>query len=192
MASPSPITTPIIERVSPIMSCCPPAGRLEAIVTGPAAGMPQRLISRCVDTGPDGDPNPAMVLADIVPRSAADSTRKISQSSLKLISNTGPRSRRKRRLTIHREFSEDKKGFYITEKIRARCRSNGARKGRNLSALENRQCFTRTTPHAHHQVHFLAYAENDRGRTRDPLWLDNRECSFRRFPSTSSWTSPTP
>src|SRR5882762_8002341 len=36
----------------------PPAGRLEAIVTGPAAGMPQRLISRCVDTGPDGDPNP--------------------------------------------------------------------------------------------------------------------------------------
>jgi len=38
----------------------PPAGRLEAIVTGPAAGMPQRLISRCVDTGPDGDPNPAM------------------------------------------------------------------------------------------------------------------------------------
>jgi len=33
------ITTPIIERVSPIMSCLPPAGRLEAIVTGPAAGM---------------------------------------------------------------------------------------------------------------------------------------------------------
>jgi len=50
----------------------PPAGRLEAIVTGPAAGTPQRLISRCVDTGPDGDPNPAMVLADIVARPAAD------------------------------------------------------------------------------------------------------------------------
>ncbi len=46
----------------------PPAGRLEAIVTGPAAGTPRRLISRCVDTGPDGDPNPAMVLADIAPR----------------------------------------------------------------------------------------------------------------------------
>src|SRR5437588_12763615 len=27
----------------------PPAGRLEAIVTGPAAGTPRRLISRCVD-----------------------------------------------------------------------------------------------------------------------------------------------
>src|SRR6266436_892244 len=36
----------------------PPAGRLEAIVTGPAAGTPRRLVSRCVDTGPDGDPNP--------------------------------------------------------------------------------------------------------------------------------------
>src|SRR5439155_18369824 len=44
----------------------PPAGRLEAIVTGPAAGTPRRLVSRCVDTGPDGDPNPAMVLADVV------------------------------------------------------------------------------------------------------------------------------
>src|SRR5882724_2827218 len=41
----------------------PPAGRLEAIVTGPTAGTPRRLITRCVDTGPDGDPNPAMVLA---------------------------------------------------------------------------------------------------------------------------------
>src|SRR6266581_1702450 len=61
----------------------PPAGRLEAIVTGPAAGTPRRLISRCVDTGPEGDPNPAMVLADIVPRSAAKSMSKVSESSRK-------------------------------------------------------------------------------------------------------------
>src|SRR6266700_5817944 len=61
----------------------PPAGRLEAIVTGPAAGTPRRLISRCVDTGPDGDPNPAMVLADIVPRPAARSTEKFLESSRK-------------------------------------------------------------------------------------------------------------
>src|SRR5712671_3663662 len=44
----------------------PPAGRMEAIVTGPAATAPGRLVSRCVDTGPQGDPNPAMILADIV------------------------------------------------------------------------------------------------------------------------------
>src|SRR3989441_6617860 len=61
----------------------PPAGRLEAIVTGPAAGTPRRLISRCVDTGPDGDPNPAMVLADIVPRAAASPTPKELESSRK-------------------------------------------------------------------------------------------------------------
>src|SRR5437016_5502433 len=61
----------------------PPAGRLEAIVTGPSAGIPRRLISRCVDTGPDGDPNPAMVLADIVSRSSADAISRISESPLK-------------------------------------------------------------------------------------------------------------
>src|SRR5467141_4034469 len=61
----------------------PPAGRLEAIVTGPAAGTPRHLISRCVDTGPDGDPNPAMVLADIVPRPAARSAEKVLESSRK-------------------------------------------------------------------------------------------------------------
>src|SRR5712671_2012949 len=61
----------------------PPAGRIEAIVTGPAAGGPRRLLSRCVDTGPDGDPNPAMVLADIVPRPTTESTPKVLESSRK-------------------------------------------------------------------------------------------------------------
>src|SRR5205823_3141243 len=50
-----------------------PAGRMEAIVTGPAAGAAIRLISHCVDTGPQGDPNPAMVLADVVPKPASAS-----------------------------------------------------------------------------------------------------------------------
>src|SRR5258708_4630169 len=45
-----------------------PAGRLEAIVTGPPAGTRSALRSLCVDTGPDGDPNPEMVLADLVQR----------------------------------------------------------------------------------------------------------------------------
>src|SRR6266481_5373596 len=60
----------------------PPAGRLEAIVTGPPAGTPRRLISHCVDTGPDGDPNPAMVLADIVPSSTPGSRAKAAKSPL--------------------------------------------------------------------------------------------------------------
>src|SRR5258707_11358283 len=61
----------------------PPPGRLEAIVTGPAAGTPRRRIFRCRDTGPAGDPNPAMVLADIAPRSGAASPPKTPKSSLK-------------------------------------------------------------------------------------------------------------
>src|SRR5229473_6349746 len=59
----------------------PPAGRLEAIVTGPAGGTGRRLITHCVDTGPDGDPNPAMVLADIALRSWADPAGKVLETS---------------------------------------------------------------------------------------------------------------
>ena len=43
-----------------------PAGRLEAIVTGPPPRTHSALRTLCVDTGPDGDPNPEMVLADVV------------------------------------------------------------------------------------------------------------------------------
>ncbi len=47
-----------------------PAGRLEAIVTGPPSGTLRALRTLCVDTGPDGDPNPGMVLADLMPPSS--------------------------------------------------------------------------------------------------------------------------
>jgi suppressor of ftsI len=45
----------------------PPGGRIELIVTGPPKGARATLRTRCVDTGPAGDPSPAMVLADLVP-----------------------------------------------------------------------------------------------------------------------------
>ena len=41
------------------------AGRLEAIVTGPSAQAHAALRTLCVDTGPAGDNNPGMVLADL-------------------------------------------------------------------------------------------------------------------------------
>src|ERR1700686_3195376 len=47
-----------------------PAGRLEAIVTGPPSGSHSALRTLCVNTGPDGDPNPEMILADVVPPSS--------------------------------------------------------------------------------------------------------------------------
>src|SRR5207302_9467284 len=57
---------PSIRKRSMSHVLVPPAGRVAAIVTGPPADSPAALRSRCFDTGPDGDSNPAMVLADIV------------------------------------------------------------------------------------------------------------------------------
>src|SRR5205807_8646105 len=57
---------PSIRKRSMSHVLVPPAGRVEAIVTGPPADSHSALRSRCFDTGPDGDSNPAMVLADIV------------------------------------------------------------------------------------------------------------------------------
>jgi FtsP/CotA-like multicopper oxidase with cupredoxin domain len=59
-----------------------PAGRVEAIVTGPKVAPKASLRSLCVDTGSDGDPNPAMVLADLdesVQATPHASTRQQSQ-----------------------------------------------------------------------------------------------------------------
>ena len=42
-----------------------PAGRVEVIVKGPKPGRTTSLRSLCVNTGPDGDPNPDMVLVDL-------------------------------------------------------------------------------------------------------------------------------
>ena len=59
-----------------------PAGRLEAIVTGPPPGTHSALRTLCVDTGPDGDPNPEMVLADVTqPNLSANAPRSTPRRS---------------------------------------------------------------------------------------------------------------
>jgi suppressor of ftsI len=151
----------------------PPAGRVEAIVTSPAAGTPRRLISRCVDTGPDGDPNPAMVLADIATRSSASSPAKAARSSLKPELKTldlVAEEKAPPRFTV--TFTEDKKGFYINGKkftpddapmVRAK-----------VGSFEHWRVVNATGelhPMHIHQVHFLAYAENDKP-IANPVWLD--------------------
>jgi suppressor of ftsI len=151
----------------------PPAGRLEAIVTGPTAGTPPRLISRCVDTGPDGDPNPAMILADIIPQPAANSSVKAAKSSfnaefktlhLAAEENTPPR--------FVVTFTEDKQGFYINgEKFApdaapmVRATVGGYQHWKIIN--DSRELH----PMHIHQVHFLAYAENGKP-IANPLWLD--------------------
>jgi suppressor of ftsI len=151
----------------------PPAGRLEAIVTGPAPGAPRHLISRCVDTGPDGDPNPSMVLADIAPRSAAGAIPRLSKSSLppdvKEL-DLAAEEKAPPRFTV--TFTEDKNGFYInTEKFApdaapmVRARVGSFQHWRIVNASRELH------PMHIHQVHFLAYAENDQPIS-DPVWLD--------------------
>jgi suppressor of ftsI len=151
----------------------PPAGRLEAIVTGPAGGNGRRLITHCVDTGPAGDPNPAMVLADIDPRSGASSAAKISGSSVKPAINVVDLAAEEKtppRFTV--TFTEDKNGFYINGEKFA---PDAAPMVRAKVGSYQHWRIVNATGELHpmhiHQVHFLAYAENDQ-RIADPLWLD--------------------
>jgi len=158
----------------------PPAGRLEAIVTGPAAGTARRLISRCVDTGPDGDPNPAMVLADIVPWPRESSPAKAAKSSLKPEFQTLDLTEEEKappRFTV--TFAEDKKGFYINGKKftpdddpMVRAKVGSFQHWRIVNATDELH------PMHIHQVHFLAYAENDKP-IANPVWLDTVNVPYR-------------
>jgi len=157
----------------------PPAGRLEAIVTGPA-GMPRRLVSRCVDTGPDGDPNPAMVLADVVPQSATASLAKATKSSVKPEFKTldlAAEEKAPPRFTV--TFTEDKKGFYINRKRFAPDDAPMVRA--KVGSIQHWRIVNDTGelhPMHIHQVHFLPYAENDKP-IANPVWLDTVNVPYR-------------
>ena len=156
-----------------------PAGRLEAIVTGPPTGMPSALRTLCVDTGPDGDPNPGMVLADLVqPRPDASGAHRIPERPhatdhrppvYKPV-NVEPLKKAAPDFTVI--FTEDKNGFYI----------NGQKFTMDASPMTSARVGTyqhwrivnqsaELHPFHIHQVHFLAYAENN-VPLANPAWLD--------------------
>ena len=153
-----------------------PGGRVEAIVKGPQRGAHATLRSRCVSTGPDGDPNPAMVLADVTdaPESGNASPlvaapglpvyRPIASSRLAALE----------RSTSEFEvmFTEDRHGFYINGHKYApddKPMVTVAVGDYHHWSVVNR---TREVHPFHiHQVHFLAYAQN--GAPLQPAeWLD--------------------
>jgi len=163
-----------------------PAGRLEAIVIGPPAGSPRALRTLCVDTGPDGDPNPGMVLADLVHSS---SDRSGSNAPPKQTHATGVRPPHYRELDVERlkgtapdftvTFTEDKNGFYI----------NGRKFTPDASPMTTVRVGTyqhwrivNETAELHpfhiHQVHFLAYTENG-APLSNPAWLDTVNVPYR-------------
>jgi FtsP/CotA-like multicopper oxidase with cupredoxin domain len=156
-----------------------PAGRLEAIITGPPADAHAALRTLCVNTGPAGDPNPDMVLADVVSSSSGrrrtDAPRKQAHAvdgrppvykpvDIEPLKKTAPD------FTV--TFTEDKDGFYI----------NGRKFTADASPMTSARIGTyqhwrivNATAELHpfhiHQVHFLAYAENNIPLAQ-PAWLD--------------------
>jgi FtsP/CotA-like multicopper oxidase with cupredoxin domain len=159
----------------------PPAGRVEAIVTGPPVGSHAALRSRCFDTGRDGDSNPAMVLADIVsaqrsnlqarPALGGDPVYALFASkTLKQVEAS------KAQFVVN--FTEDKQGFYINGK---KFEMNaGPMLTVNIGSLQHWRVLNPTRevhPFHIHQVHFLVYAV-DHNPVKDPVWLDTVNVSY--------------
>jgi suppressor of ftsI len=153
-----------------------PAGRLEAIVTGPTQGAPVSLRSLCVDTGPDGDPNPDMVLADLRIEKSSQSVRPATRDDQKPIYKQVPP---KQIVELENQapeqaivFTEDKMGFYINGKKfsmdDAPMLSVKVGDYQHWRVVNNSK---ELHPFHIHQVHFLAYEENGK-RIASPEWLD--------------------
>jgi suppressor of ftsI len=153
----------------------PPAGRLEAIVTGPPKGSHAALRTRCINTGPDGDPNREMVIADIVPGTKTNvkaSATVSGRGEAKTIPPAKLAQLEKAEPDFTVIFTEDKAGFYI----------NGAKFAMDsapmitvkIGGYQHWRVLNRTAelhPFHIHQVHFLAYEENGKALPNAD-WLD--------------------
>jgi len=154
----------------------PPAGRLEVIVTGPGAQANAKLRTRCVDTGPDGDPNPSMVLADITDvKSDSSADRTIGNTQQPVFV---PLPKRKLATLEERApeftvaFTEDEHGFYINGRRFAL--SDPPMTSVRIGGYHHWRIVNRTRevhPFHIHQVHFLFYAADGRPEG-EPEWLD--------------------
>jgi suppressor of ftsI len=153
----------------------PPAGRVEAIITGPPVESHPALRSRCFDTGRDGDSNPAMTLADLVPapRSLVQSRRArrstpvyavFSPALLEAVESSEPQ--------FVVSFTEDDQGFYINgQKFEM---NSGPMLTVDVGSLHHWRVVNLTGevhPFHIHQVHFLPYAIGE-NRVNDSAWLD--------------------
>jgi suppressor of ftsI len=156
-----------------------PAGRLEAIVTGPPPGAHRALRTLCVDTGPDGDPNPGMVLADVVQPSPKQSGANLTPHEVDGVDDRPPRYRpiavealKKGEPNFTVTLTEDKNGFYINGRKFAPDASPMT--SVRVGTYQHWRIVNRTAelhPFHIHQVHFLAYAENGVPLLH-PAWLD--------------------
>ncbi len=153
-----------------------PAGRMEAIVTGPPAGKHATLHTRCFDTGSDGDPNAAMVLADLVPKRSSRAPRTIVEDRGAPVYQQVPlaikHSVEQAQPQFTAVFTEDKNGFYINGKKFTM--DSPPMLTVQTGSYEHWRVTNRTNevhPFHIHQVHFLVYASNGE-RLQQPEWLD--------------------
>ncbi len=137
--------------------------------------------ARCFDSGPDGDSNPAMVLADIV--SAARSKPQVppalggtpvfatfSPTVLKRVEASEPQ--------FVVTFTEDKQGFYINgQKFEMNA---GPMLTVDIGSLQHWRVMNPSRevhPFHIHQVHFLVYAVDEKP-VKDPVWVDTVNVSY--------------
>jgi len=158
-----------------------PAGRVEAIVTGPPAEAHAALRSLCFDTGPDGDSNPAMVLADVVSAQQPTAQTRSGIGGEPVYATFRPEALRKveankPQFTV--DFSEDKAGFYINgQKFEMNA---GPMLTVDVGSLQHWRVVNSTKevhPFHIHQVHFLVYAIDGRP-IENPVWLDTVNVSY--------------
>ncbi len=153
----------------------PPAGRVEAIVTGPPAGAHATLRTLCVNTGPAGDVNPAMVLANIVPKSASpEPMETVPPASAPPIysSNAQVTATEERAPQFVVRFTENKHGFYINghkffvnAKPMTTVKVGGYQHWRIVNDTDEMH------PFHIHQVHFLTFVQSG-AAVPNPVWLD--------------------
>ncbi|MDQ1741519.1 MAG: hypothetical protein QOE53_3171 [Pseudonocardiales bacterium] len=153
----------------------PPAGRVEAIVTGPAANSHATLHSRCFDTGPDGDSNPAMVLADIVPATTSNQPAPSRPDAAPVYTTFQPALLKRVKASEPQfvvNFTEDKQGFYINgQKFEM---TDGPMLTVDVGSLQHWRVMNPTQevhPFHIHQVHFLVYAVGGKP-VKDATWVD--------------------
>jgi FtsP/CotA-like multicopper oxidase with cupredoxin domain len=172
---------PAVRKRSMSHVLVPPGGRVEAIVTGPPADSHPALRTRCFDTGQDGDSNPAMVLADIVPAKPPTLKARPALGGSPVYATFPPETLKRVEVSEPQfavNFTEDKQGFYINgQKFEMNA---GPMLTVDVGSLQHWRV-TNPTREVHpfhiHQVHFLVYAADNRP-VKDPVWLDTVNVSY--------------
>jgi suppressor of ftsI len=166
---------PSIRKRSMSHVLVPPAGRVEAIVTGPPADSHAALRTGCFDTGPDGDSNPAMILADIVSAQPSSLKTRPALGGAPVYITFPPQTLKDVEASDTQfvvNFTEDKQGFYINGK---KFEMNaGPMLTVDVGSLQHWRVLNPTRevhPFHIHQVHFLVYRVGE-NLVKDPVWVD--------------------